>query len=245
MKLVSIWLINQCNYNCYYCPAKKWHQPIGFDYPNEDVVSRNRNDLLLPYMDRYLDPDEWIVELTGGEPGLYPEMDALIPELDRRGYHGVIKTNGSLPIPKPERLQRIAAWHRGKPIPVYYDTILIIKNPDDDWEDKVEYCEEHEIPHRTCMFNTEYRGRQEGSLTDHRELKIAEVMYVNAFGQISRCWKDPCRDDICIRNMSPPRTMGLTGSCGKCVNAFAVQTFLPPEAMGMIERDRGGGNDEA
>ena len=264
MKLATIWLTNKCNYGCYYCPSKKWLQPPDFEYacqngeeekcPDcvsvsrsvacESAVSRNRNDLLIPWMDRYLDPGEWLVELTGGEPGLYPEIGDLVPELNKRGYRGVVKTNGSLPIPKSDGFVRVAAWHQDRPFPEHYDVILIIKNPGDDWPAKVRRCRDGGVPYRTCTFNPAYKGEtteKDGvSLGGHEPSKITEYMYVNCFGQIIPCYgfNATPAEGATIRDMHPPRTVkNLPDLCPMCVHTHSVTRFMPDDVLGQIDRD--------
>jgi hypothetical protein len=131
---------------------KKWVYPI--DHILEDGAPANAitNDALLQWLDAYIDPNGWLLKITGGEPGLYPEIDTLIPALEQRGYKGIVETNGSLPIPQNESFPRLAAWHINRDMPEYYDTILIIQDSNDNWEEKIKYCKEHEIPYVTTML---------------------------------------------------------------------------------------------
>lgn len=255
MKLVSVWLTNKCNYSCYYCPSKPYMHDTNFEFECqekdrcplcrsvdrtkacESAVSRNRNGLLLPWLDKYLDPREWLVELMGGEPGLYPEIGTLVPELEGRGYHGVIKTNGSLPIPYSGNFVRVAAWHKDRPFPKYYDVILVIKNPEDDWAAKASHCKNMGIDYKTCVFNPEYRGE---SLPPglHEDSKITEYMYVNCFGQISPCPVRGVDKKKSIRDMDEPGTQkNMPAVCPKCVHTHSVERFLSRELKDRIAGD--------
>ena len=124
------------------------------DHVLEDGTPANAitNEILLNWLDAHIDPNEWLLKITGGEPGLYPEIDTLIPALVQRGYRGLIETNGSLPIPKSEAFIRLAAWHIGKDFPQFYDTVLIIQDNNDNWEQKIAYCKENNIPYVVTML---------------------------------------------------------------------------------------------
>ena len=224
MKLITIWLINKCNYDCTYCVAKPGLEPMEFNYPNENVVSRNSNALLLPWLDKWLDPDEWLIELTGGEPGLYPEIDTLIPALTQRGYRGVIQTNGSLPIPESPNFVRTAAWH-GDKRPKYYDSMIIIKAPDSGFEEKAEWCKANQVPYRLTELNGSYKG-EHSSETDPNPCVITHYAFMNAYGQLTHCHRGAFREDNCIREMSPPPYFELSGTCPSCGNTKAVEYAL-------------------
>lgn len=177
MKLLNIAIMQSCNYNCEYCTMKQWTYPIDAVWDNGTRVNSITNEALLKWLDEYIDPKEWIIKITGGEPGLYLEIDNLIPELEQRGYKGLIETNGSLSIPKSESFIRLAAWHLNRDFPQYYDTILIIKNDKDKWGLKEEYCIELNIPYVTVML------REKNSLYDvpgdveHTKLDGLLMMY--------------------------------------------------------------------
>ena len=223
MKLITIWLINKCNFNCYYCSARGGIEPMDFNYPDESVVARNSNKLLLPWLEKYCPPHEWLLEFTGGEPGLYPEIDTLIPELEKRGYSGVIQTNGSLPIPKSSTFVRTAAWH-GDSRPQYYDSMIIIKTGN--FMEKVKWCKANNVKFRLTSLNESFRQAQPAPL-DTRNCKITHYAFINAYGQLANCYKGPFVADKCIRAMSPPPDFALAkSSCPKCGNVKAVEYAL-------------------
>jgi len=232
MKLITIWLINKCNFNCYYCVSRGGLEPLDFNYPDESVVSRNSNKLLLPWLDKWLDPKEWVLEFTGGEPGLYPEIDTLIPALEKRGYHGVIQTNGSLPIPDSPNFVRTAAWHQDNR-PKYYDSMIIIKTPDGGYLKKAKWCKENKVPYRLTEFNEAYKGNQTNT-PDPNPCVITHYAFMNAYGQLANCHRGTFREDNCIREMSPPPDFLLKNVCPSCGNTKAVEyaleeTLFPPK----------------
>jgi organic radical activating enzyme len=239
MNLLTVNLMSSCNFDCYYCPVKNWSKPVGYRFPDSGLsVNSITNEVLLKWLDKYLDPEKWLIEITGGEPGLYPEINALIPALDERGYKGVIKTNGSLPIPKSKNFQIIAAWHEGKEPPEYYDVMLIIENPNDGWHEKAEYCKSARIPYKTVMFDEYYLTRQVIPADRCFENKIIKYLHMNSMGQLSGCSRKPCDISCCISNMSePPVFETLVKECPKCKNINDVVIFLPDEIMRKVEED--------
>lgn len=230
MKLLTISVIMSCNRRCGYCPVRKWLRPASFG------GNRITNRALLAWLDAYINPNEWIIEITGGEPGLYPEIGALVPELDKRGYRGLIKTNGSLPLPKSKGFQLIAAWHGAiEEPPELYDQIAIIKNPDGQWAEKEQYCAAGNIPYRLVEFE------EKGKLLDAglRPLnKITACLHVNSAGQITKCAGDPPDAERNIFDMAEPAARdALVYECPKCKIVNDVEKFLPPDLSGRIEAD--------
>ena len=228
MKLLTVSLLNSCNRRCSYCPIKKWLvPPEGAQEKNINIIT---NAALLKWLDTYIAPGEWLIELTGGEPGLYPEIQTLIPELTARGYRGLIKTNGSLPIPKSPSFQLITAWHAGlEKIPQYYDQIVIIKNPADDWERKARYCAENGIPCQTVLFDQRFEGKRIPAAACDLN-KMVAVLHINSSGKITGCSAKPPIKEQDIFTMSPPVPFSeLTSTCPRCKNINDVEKFLSPD----------------
>jgi organic radical activating enzyme len=237
VKILFISLIMACNKSCYYCPTKKWHREVG---ANGLPVNTITNEGLLKWLDKYIDPNEWIIELTGGEPGLYKEIDTLIPALNEKGYCGLIKTNGSFPIPKSKNFQLVTAWHAGEDFPQNYDQILIIKNPKDDWKAKVDYCKQNNIHYKTTLFDDWYRMGKSFAQGLLRLNKSSECLHINSTGQITPCSKVPIDEDCNIFNMSPPVPLKSLGQqCPRCKNINDVEVFLTEELKQKFEN--GGG----
>ena len=225
MNVLTVSLISVCNYSCWYCPVKKWLMPI------EEWQSKRHlnNAALLQWLDKYLDPNEWFIELTGGEPGLYPEIDTLVPALADRGYNGMIKTNGSLPLPVNSHFPRITAWHQGvEEIPLYFDGIVIIENPQDCWEEKAAYCKEHDIPYKTVLFDRQYEGQKSCPAYDS-DNKTEQYLHINSRGQITPCPRVAVEvrgECYTVFNMLPPVPLKLSDSCPRCKNIHDVELFI-------------------
>ncbi len=98
MNLLTLNPISSCNLSCEHCPNKEWTYPI-----DDNEHNRLNNEIIFNWMAKYTNPYEWFLEISGGEPGLYPGISELVQELSRLGYYGIIRTNGTLPIPKTER----------------------------------------------------------------------------------------------------------------------------------------------
>jgi hypothetical protein len=225
---------------------KQWTYPLdhkvffraGTELPNgltaeekeKRKVSINliTNETLLKWLDAYCPPSDWIIELTGGEPGLYPEINSLIPALCARDYRGLIKTNGTFPIPKTDSFKLITAWHESvKEIPPFYDVILIIKNPDDDWRGKKEYCIKNNIPYKCVPFDRSYMGYKSNSGLPSKTNKIEGMTRILSMGQITPCYTDAPCEGYDIFAMKPPKIKKVREVCPKCGNVAGVEDFLP------------------
>jgi hypothetical protein len=167
------------------CPNRPYLVPI--EHENNALTAAN----LLPWFDKRCPPHKNFLEFTGAETSLHPECDYIISELDKRGYYGIIKTNGLRYIPKTKGFIRIGAWHSdiSNP-PKYFDRILILTNPDDDWESKVKYCEENNIEHSLGAY-VYFWGSKAGQCVDKVRatrndgwVKQREVQFFENYGTI-------------------------------------------------------------
>jgi len=226
MKLFELVLWQSCNYKCVDCPMEKWlYEP---DELFEDGSRKNAitNEKLLEWLDEYLDPKEWFIEITGGEPGLYPEINSLIPQLSNRGYKGLIRTNGSRIIPQLPSFKIVAAWHKDQPFPVRYDFILILENPDDDWQAKKTYCEENDIPH--AVFPYKFFSTDCSQTTTYPP-KINSIFHemttMFSSGAIGGCFSSSADsiDGAALHKMSEPI---IAEACGMCGNIEALEYFI-------------------
>jgi hypothetical protein len=229
---------------------RRWLKPVDFKFPyNGDPalpieeqektrlpINTITNETLLKWLEKYIPPDEWVIEITGGEPGLYPEIQTLVPALEKAGYYGVIKTNGSLPIPKAENFPLVAAWHKGiEAAPEYYDWLLILKNPNDNWRAKIAYCKERGIKYKALPFNYAYlTGENIGGLVT-RNNSFLNYCAVMSMGQVIECPAAGYEEGRNIANMTPPRIKNLLTSCSLCGSVAGVEIFLPEEIMERVK----------
>jgi hypothetical protein len=236
MNLLNISIIMSCNKCCSYCPVSKYLVPVDNRFHNTlstapypfDGNNCINNASLLKWLDKYIDPKEFVIEITGGEPSLYKEIDQLLVALKERSYFGVIKTNGTMPLIKTDNIQRIVSWHEWHiTCPENYDQVLIIRNPNDDWRKKVEYCEKNSIPYGTSLFD-DFRmtgksvNRQLGKTT-----RFLNITHVNNQGQVISCPKGMPDFYKSIFHDTPPTLCPLAGGCSHCGVAVDVETFLP------------------
>ncbi len=231
MKALIITITQSCNYDCVYCTMR------GFVYPAHVKSSTVTNAALIKWLKEYINPDEWHIKITGGEPGLYKGIDTLPLELSELGYKGIIETNGGMFIPKSDNFVRVGAWHKDKPIPEYYDVILITKNPDDDWRGKVDYCKSNNIPYKSLPFknpglhsNPNYDDPFPGLLNYGYD----GMLCVYAAGQFKACPKRPAHGygDGLIFNMDKPEPCDFSQNewCsrgGKCTTLLGLKYFMP------------------
>ncbi len=229
MNLLTIYPIQSCNLSCYYCPNKKWTYPVNHH------ANKLNNKLIFKWIDKYLNPREWLIEISGGEPGVYPEIKGLVEGLSDRGYYGLVKTNGTLPIPHTATFKRVAAWHEifgiDKP-PQYADSMLIMRNPKDCWQQKKQYCIDHNIPYKDVDFQEFHRPealRTPGTDAKRKNRFIDFWTVVYSGGRISSCYCDTTSEDIRIQNMSEPRKANIKKKCPYCQNVGGFEIFFPEE----------------
>jgi len=219
MKLLNIAVIQSCNYDCYYCTMRKWTYPIN------DPLNAMTNAILLRWLDKYIDPTEWYIKITGGEPGLYPEIGELIPALVERGYKGYIETNGSLPIPQTENFPRLAAWHEGRPRPKYVDVMLIIQARDH-WEAKVKWCADNGMPYYVTMMRGEHSplsiGERRATDAARTPTSIEAILMVYSSGSLVKC---PCGIEPYgyIQHMDEPQPQSTQiSACTTCPQTHMI-----------------------
>lgn len=224
MNLFELVLYQSCNYACVDCPMSRWlYEP---DEPGKNAIT---NELLLRWLDEYLDPAEWFIDITGGEPGLYPEITELIPELTNRGYKGLIRTNGSQVIPGLPSFPRVATWHKDKEFPQYYDFINILQNVDDDWQAKEQHCKDNNIPYvlqpyRYYSKPVEERTCEQRYAAEYNKL-FEKMTTMFASGVISDCFTGK---DMGFRldNMDEPVFYSIQGGCQFCPSVAGVELLL-------------------
>lgn len=146
MHFLQISLTNRCNFSCWHCPMGKWRNSAAPRWPLS-------NEILIPYLQKYVDPKNWVVELTGGEPSLYDGIEDLMRWLSETGYKTLVKTNGSGDLPHLPNVKIVAAFHRLEQPPKNYDEILIVDKVNR--EEKEAYCKENNIPYQVIGWNKE------------------------------------------------------------------------------------------
>lgn len=204
-------------------------------YPVDDPHNKLNNEIIFKWIDEYIDPNEWMIEISGGEPGMYPRIDELIKGLSERGFYGEIKTNGTLPIAKTDNFLRIAAWHESRNLehpPKYVDEMLILRNPNDCWKDKIKYCKEHNIPYKDVQFRQSHielalRKRQANMDAPRINKFIDEWCIVYSSGRMTGCPKEDSCDDISLQNMSPPKTHKIKAGCAQCGQIGGFEIHIP------------------
>ena len=147
LNFLQISLTSRCNFSCWHCPMA--------DYRNVGSPEfALRNDRLIPWLQSNVDPNGWVIELTGGEPSLYVGIDELVEWLSKNSYKTVIKTNGSGPIASAPKVIRVAAFHRLNDPPRYFDKILVVDTIDS--EEKMRICEENGWEYKLIGLNRNF-----------------------------------------------------------------------------------------
>jgi len=137
MKTLFCSLTNSCNLSCSYCPMSKWRNESSL--PHQDGLKLKD---LKGFIERW-EPN--FIELTGGEPTLWPDYEELCLWLGTKPIYFVTKSNGTRP-----GYNQVSAWHGDLDHPPkYYDAILIINTGKQVFE-KEKWCKERNIP---CMIS--------------------------------------------------------------------------------------------
>jgi MoaA/NifB/PqqE/SkfB family radical SAM enzyme len=208
VNLLQISLTNKCNIACACCPIAKWRNSPAF--PNTLA-----NEILIPFLEERIDPNEWRIELTGGEPALYGGLPELLQWLQQRGYKGLVKTNGTLPIPSVPGFRRVAAFHDLENPPSWFDEILIIRNP----EDAAAYVERELV----CIQNNwkytfiDYSG---GLLYGRFKHSYSGTLFITPDGKLRKCNADKKTENH-LPNWIEPRKL-----CEACKTACDFEIFM-------------------
>lgn len=142
LNFLQISLTNKCNRSCPYCPVEQWRNTT----PRQPL----NNSELIPFIEEYAKPEQWVIELTGGEPSLYDGIDELMQWLSDKGYRALVKTNGTGNLPHLPNVKIVAAFHDIDNPPKNYDELLIINT--EGREEKEVYCAAHQIPYKVIGY---------------------------------------------------------------------------------------------
>ena len=146
MNFLQISLTNRCNFHCWHCPMGQWRNSDEPRWPLDNAT-------LIPWIENNVRPDMWVVELTGGEPSIYPEIKELMRWLDSHGYRVLVKTNGSGDLEHLPNTTIVAAYHRLEEPPQNYDIYLIVDKIER--EEKEAYCIANDIPYKVIWYEKE------------------------------------------------------------------------------------------
>lgn len=179
MNFLQISLTNRCNFACPTCPMGKWRNSERPRWPLN-------NGELIPWLSKNVNPKDWVIELTGGEPSLYPGIEDLLKQLSGWGVRTLVKTNGSGDLPHLPGVTLVAAFHKLEEPPKNYDVYLIVDKLQR--EAKEAYCREHGIPYKVIGFNKE---NPDGATHGFRL-----CAYVNPAGHQVGCQARPVLEDV-------------------------------------------------
>ena len=187
-------------------------------YPMPMRANMIENKYLLAWLGKYCPPSEWWIEITGGEPGMYPEISTLIPELHERGYKGCIRTNGTMPIPRFNSFPLIVGWHTTINHPPLGSDLVLIMSTD---EEKLEYCEKNNIAFLKIHANVGQKYSRHIQYVEH-------YTFLNSVGQLTPCQDvKPPKEEINIFNLSPPpQKRYISAGCPFCINVTGFEYVL-------------------
>lgn len=189
MNYIQIALTTKCNLQCEYCPITEYRNTK----PNWPMSNFDLIPFLQRAMEQYdLIPEENIIELTGGEPALYPDLDILLDFLTSSGFKVLIKTNGLLEIKPHDNVLRVAAFHNFDNPPKYYDVMLLIEETPN-FEEKFIHCIDNNI-----KFETIRKDLKIGQ-DDYQGFKYTS--FINPAGH-----NTGCQDDKAVENLNQDHT---------------------------------------
>lgn len=212
MNFLQISLTNKCTLSCWHCPMGQWRNSTAPRWPL-------CNAELIPWLEKYVQPSQWVVELTGGEPSLYPEIDELLHWLSEHGYKTLVKTNGTGDLPHLPNVKLVAAFHRLSNPPKNYDEYLIVDKIDRDAKEA--YCTANNIPYKVIGYNKE---NPDGA-SHHFDL----CAFVNPAGhQTGCCARRPIervRGEVDYGRITH-RPLVAMKCCARCKAAIDAERFL-------------------
>jgi len=230
MNLFELVLYQSCNYSCKDCPMAKWlYKEDAADEKGRKYNAISK-EILFQWVDKYLDPKEWFIDITGGEPGMHPDIHSIIVGLaSHRGYYGLIRTNGSLAIPGLPRMKRVATWHKGHIVPKYYDFINILQNTEDNWEEKVKYCKNNNIPYNISPYRY-YSLPEEKRCNEQRISKTPSRIFHKMTTMFSSGVLGGCsvsRDTgLNLQNMDMPINFNIKDGCRFCPTITGIENLI-------------------
>lgn len=213
MDFLQISLTNKCNFNCWHCPMAEWRNSTP---PNLPLC----NAELIPFLEKYVDSRLWVIELTGGEPSLYPEIDELMEWLHEKKYRVLVKTNGSGNLKHYDNSTIVAAFHKLEEPPQNYDIYLIVDKIDR--EKKERYCIDHNIPYRVIGYNKEN--------PDGAKHGFTYCAYINPAGHQVGCCADAVPQNVQSdgrdHNRIDFKPLTVMKCCSRCKAAIDAWRFL-------------------
>lgn len=118
-------ITNRCNKACDYCVVKPWlNNP---KYPDK-VTAED----FIEFLEKEMKPED-VVELTGGEPTLFPKLLDLLKWLKEHGAKVILRTNGAL----------LNNWRV-----LYTNMIVVLARHDSNeeyWQERKKYLLPHDL----------------------------------------------------------------------------------------------------
>lgn len=212
LNFLQISITNRCNRACSYCPVERWRNTT----PRKPLC----NDELIPFLERAVKPDSWVVELTGGEPSLYNGIDELMQWLSDNRYRTLVKTNGTGNLPHLPNVKIVAAFHDIDNPPTNYDEVLIINTEGRD--EKEVYCAAHGIPYQVIGFNKDN--------FDNAKHGFKYCAFINPAGHQTMCQGRPAEEHLTngvdYTRVSHKQVVIAMECCPHCKAAIDAWRFL-------------------
>lgn len=170
MNFLQIALTTKCNLECAYCAIANYRNTDDLPF----ILTPSR---IISWLFLNVNANEWVIELTGGEPSLFEGIEELCRWLSDHGYTTLIKTNGLLEIHPYPHIKRVGAFHNLAKPPVYFDEILIINN--EERQEKESYCRKMGWEYKVIGYNKEN--------PDGASHKFKKISFVDPHGHNVAC----------------------------------------------------------
>lgn len=212
MNFLQISLTNKCNFACPTCPMGKWRNSEPPRWPLYNAE-------LIPWLEKYIQPSQWVVELTGGEPSLYDGIEDLMRWLSEHGYRTLVKTNGSGNLPHLPNVKLVAAFHKLEQPPRNYDEYLIVDKLQR--TEKELYCIDNGIKYNVIGFNKDR--------IDEKSHPFVHCAYINPAGHQLGCMArsaiEGVRNGVDYRRITH-RPLVAMDCCSHCKAAIDAWRYL-------------------
>jgi len=130
-------LTNKCNKHCGYCVVKRWRN-------NPDFPDKAAAEDFISFLEKEFERGD-AVELTGGEPTLFPGLETLLDWLREHGARAILRTNGL----------HLGEWRKN------YGNLIVVLAKHNSGEDYMSERKKHLLPCDHVMESIPENIRQE------------------------------------------------------------------------------------
>lgn len=206
-------ITNKCNKACPYCVVKPWlNNP---EYPDKATAA----DFILFLKKEFQSGDA--VELTGGEPTLFPDLEKMLDWLKERAAKVILRTNGL----------NLGEWRKK------YSNLIVVLAKHDSTDGYMRDRKKHLLAHDLTIesipesikqkspFKAVFAKSEESPWEEH---PFERSFFVSADGKVRAmaC----CSNDMGTVWNYKPRKYQVCGKCDTIIGAYDLITKIKEEA---------------